>query len=103
MSATIPRKIKVYKKPKELRKESAAKVRRIREALNLTQVEFAARLSRMAMARHSANLTSIYAVKAWEGAHREPDPVRMKLIDELDRQTRGEDGGTVSEPDPAGP
>lgn len=89
-AATIVR--KVYKKPKQRKRESAERVKRLRIALGLNQVDFAARLSRMAMADHSANLTSIYAVRAWEGARREPDPIRLRLIERLERQVRERDG-----------
>lgn len=82
-----------YKKPKARRKESAARVKRVREALGLTQPEFAKRLTEMALAEHSPNITSVWAVKSWEMAKREPDHVRMRLIERLERGVAS-DGGT---------
>lgn len=86
---------RVYKKPKERRKESAARVKRLRLALGDTQVEFAKRLTQMALAEHSHNITGIWAVQAWEKARREPDAIRTKLLDRLE-EGLGDGSGTAA-------
>jgi DNA-binding transcriptional regulator YiaG len=86
MSATQIR-ASPYRKPKERKKLAAQKVKRIRLALGLTQTELAATLTRMAIKARHANVTSVWAVQAWEKAYREPDAVRMGLLDKLDKGT----------------
>lgn len=72
-----------YRKPKQVRQDSANWVRAVRLGNDLSQSELAKRLTEMAIAQHSPNITSVWAVKAWEMGKRLPDEPRRKLLEQL--------------------
>lgn len=69
---------------------TGAWVKAVRESLGDSQPAFANRLTKLAIIDRSPNITSVWAVVAWEKGRREPDEARRKLIEKLAKQVERE-------------
>jgi DNA-binding transcriptional regulator YiaG len=82
MSATVKRP-SPFLKPRERRKRTADAVKALRASMGLNQREFAETLTQHAINKRYGILITLWAVRAWEEAKREPDTQRQRVLDEV--------------------
>ena len=90
MSARKPRN---DRKTPEVRQQTASEIKMLREALGMSQSEFATHLTLRGMDK--GVITGLWAVINWEHGKREPDLAHRQIIDEVRSIVERQRGTTV--------
>lgn len=91
----------IVRKRREIRAESAARIKALRTAHGMSQPEFAQYLTNRAIGARLGIVVSLWTLVHWEQARRLPAPPWQALLDQIAREVAERDhGGSVPGLDP---